>query len=172
MPDSILEPWRNYFLLMGSASATLVGLTFVAASVGTGVFTQERQVGLRAFLSPAIVAFSVVLATSLIGVSPVSQPLLGTLCGAIGLFGEVYSVVIWRRMVREGIHGKIDLEDRIWYTIAPVIAYAILSLAGLALIIAANAACAILAVGMGLLLLAGIRNAWDITTWVVLRRQS
>jgi hypothetical protein len=38
---------------------------FVAASVGAGVFTEERQVGLRTFLSPTVVAFSLVLAASL-----------------------------------------------------------------------------------------------------------
>ena len=31
---------------------------FVAASLGSGVFTQERQVGMRTFLSPTVVAFA------------------------------------------------------------------------------------------------------------------
>lgn len=92
----------------------LVGLMFVAASVGTGVFTRERQVGLRTFLSPTVVAFSVVLATSLIGVLPVSNggvpgfPLAG-----IGLLGVVYSWRVWRRMVHGGIAKSIDLENRV-----------------------------------------------------------
>ncbi len=71
MPPYLFGPWHDFYTLVGTASATLVGLMFVAASVGTGVFTRERQVGLRTFLSPTVVAFSVVLTASLIGVLPV-----------------------------------------------------------------------------------------------------
>jgi len=51
------------------------------------------------------------------------------------------------------------------------VAYLVLAVAGIALGIATEAACVFLAVGVCLLLLAGIRNAWDMTTWIVLRRQ-
>ena len=33
-----LRPWHDFYTLFGAASATLIGLLFVAASVGTGVF--------------------------------------------------------------------------------------------------------------------------------------
>jgi hypothetical protein len=44
--------------LIGAASATLVGLIFVAAAIGAGVFTREHEVGIRSFLSPTAVHFS------------------------------------------------------------------------------------------------------------------
>ena len=145
---------------------------FVAASVGTGVFTRERQVGLRTFLSPTVVAFSVVLAMSMIGVLPVSGwGVPAFLLVAIGLLGIVYSWWVWRRMRREGIASAIDLEDRIWYATVPAVAYSILALAGVVLGVRTRAAGVVLAVGVCLLLLAGIRNAWDMTPWIVLRRQ-
>jgi hypothetical protein len=172
VPHYVFGPWHDFFTLIGTASATLVGLMFVAASVGTGVFTNERQVGLRTFLSPTVVAFSVVLAASLIGVLPVSNwGVPGFLLVSIGLLGVVYSWLVWRRMIRGGIAESIDLEDRVWYTMVPAVAYLVLAMAGIALGIATEAACAFLAVGVCLLLLAGIRNAWDMTTWIVLRRQ-
>ena len=145
---------------------------FVAASVGTGVFTIERQIGLRTFLSPTVVAFSVVLAMSLIGVLPlIHWHVPSLLLATIGMLGVVYSWLIWRRMVRGGIANSIDLEDRIWYTVVPAGAYLVLAIAGVVLGIDTDMACALAATGVCLLLLAGIRNAWDMTTWVVLRRR-
>lgn len=172
VPHYTFEPWHDFYMLIGTASATLVGLMFVAASVGTGVFTHERQVGLRTFLSPTVVAFSVVLAASLIAVLPVfNWRVPGFLLVGIGLLGVVYSWLVWRRMIRGGIANSIDLEDRIWYIVIPAVAYLVLAMAGVALGIETEAACVFLAIGVCLLLLAGIRNAWDMTTWIVLRRQ-
>ena len=172
VPPYLFAPWHDFYTLIGTASATLVGLMFVAASVGTGVFTSERQVGLRTFLSPTVVAFSVVLGTSLIGVLPTSDwRVPGVLLVGIGLLGVLYSWRVWRRMLHGGIVQRIDLEDRVWYTMIPAMAYLVLAMAGVALGIETDAACAILALGVCLLLLAGIRNAWDMTTWIVLRRE-
>jgi hypothetical protein len=169
----MLEPWRDFFSVVGEASATLVGLMFVAASVGTGVFTEERQVGLRTLLSPTVVAFSAVLANSLVGLTPSSnREVPAVLVGGIGVLGLAYSAAVWRQMAKAGVLAKIDIYDRIWYAIAPACAYAVLTSAGAAFALDAGAAAVVLALGMGLLLLAGIRNAWDMTTWVVLRRQS
>ncbi len=173
MPHSILEPWYDFYLLIGGGSATLVGLMFVAASVGSDVFTHERQHALRIFLSPTVVAFSGIFAASLVGVMPATTCLPpGLLLAGIGLLGLVYSGLVWRRMVREGIARSIDLEDRAWYAMIPAVAYILLAAAGLAFCLGAVVACPVLASGMCLLLLAGIRNAWDMTTWVVLHRGS
>ena len=172
MPPFIFGAWHDFYILIGTASATLVGLTFVAASVGTGIFTRERQVGLHTFLSPTVVAFSVVLAASLIGVLPVfNWGVPGFLLVGIGLLGVSYSLLVWRRMVRGGITKSIDIEDRVWYIVVPAVAYCILAVSGVVLSIKTEAACMLLALGVCLLLLAGIRNAWDMTTWIVMRRQ-
>ena len=173
MSHEIPESWRDFFNLVGCAAATLVGLMFVAASVGAGVFTEERQVGLRTLLSPTVVAFSVVLAACIIGVLPTPNWIVPTiLLSAIGLFGIAYSLLILRRMIQNGITAKIDHEDRLWYAFAPILAYLVLTASGIAFAVGSEAAAAVLAAGICMLLIAGIRNAWDMTTWVVLRRNS
>ena len=109
---------------------------------------------------------------SMIGVLPVSAwGVPAVLLLGIGLLGVAYSWWVWRRMRREGIASAIDLEDRIWYATVPAVAYSILALAGVVLGVRPGIAGIVLAVGVCLLLLAGIRNAWDMTTWIVLRRQ-
>jgi hypothetical protein len=167
-----LQAWQNFHELIGTAAATLVGLMFVAASVGSGVFTEERQTGLRCFLSPTVVAFSVVLESALTGLAPIASPVCALLLGGTGLLGILYSWRIWTRMVADGISQKIDLEDRTWYATVPALAYLLLAATGLLFILRPNQAPACHAVAQGLLLLAGIRNAWDMTTWIVLRRPS
>ena len=165
-----LKPWQPFYSLLGTASATLIGLLFVAASVGSRVFTEERQHGLRAFLSPTVVHFGSVLAACLIGMAPTQSWLLsGSLIGLEGLCGLVYAASVLHGMVRHGFMTKIDLEDRVWYAALPATSYALIAAAGLSLCLSLEAGCGLLALGLMLLLLAGIRNAWDMTVWTVTR---
>lgn len=155
-------------MLFGSASATLIGLLFVAASVGFGVYRPEKRPALRTFLSPSVVHFTCVLAASLIAICPLrSWMLLGVLIGGDGVFGLVYAGLVWHRMVRHGLSALVDLEDRIWYAALPAVAYAIMSAAAAMLVAQREAGCAVLAMAMGLLMLVAIRNVWDITVWTV-----
>jgi hypothetical protein len=36
-PAELLHEWHDFYVLLGTASATLVGLMFVAVSIGTSV---------------------------------------------------------------------------------------------------------------------------------------
>jgi hypothetical protein len=168
--DAVRE-WHDLYMLFGTASATLIGLLFVAASVGSGFFSPERHLALRSFLSPTVVHFTCVLVASLIAISPVrSWMALGDLTAANGMFGIVYAGVVWRRMVRHGLSATIDLEDRMCYAALPAVGYAIMVAAGATLAERMESGCDVLAVAMGLLMLVGIRNAWDITVFTVVRR--
>jgi hypothetical protein len=169
--ESIRE-WHDTYMLFGTASATLIGLLFVAASVGSSFFNQEKHPALRAFLSPSLVHFTCVLAACLIVISPLrSSLLLGGLIVGDGLFGMLYVGLVWRSMVRHGFSATIDLEDRMWYAVLPAVGYMIMVVAGAATLAQQiDSGCAVLAVAMGSLTLVGIRNAWDMTVWTVVRR--
>src|SRR3954452_21710806 len=84
-----LSAWHDFYYLFGSAAATMVALLFVAASVGSGVFTGQTA-PLRVFLSASVVNFGVILGMSLIALAPEQQWLwFGALvlaCGGFGLF--------------------------------------------------------------------------------------
>jgi hypothetical protein len=167
----VMTAWHDLFMLFGAASATLIGLLFVAASVGSNFYTEAKHNALRSFLSPSVVHFACVLAACLIAVCPLrSWMLFGLLIGGDGLFGFVYAVLVLRRMVHHGYTATIDLEDRVWYAALPAIAYVILTMAGATLFSQAEAGCDMLAAALGLLLLVGIRNAWDMTVFTVIRR--
>lgn len=45
-----LASWRNFYELLGAASATMIGLLFVAATVGSGIFSSDQR---AAYASPS-----------------------------------------------------------------------------------------------------------------------
>ena len=168
----MLQPWHDFYALTGAASATLVGSCSSPPPSEPACSRKSAKTGLRVFLSPTVVAFGAALATSLLGVVPLSDPrILAGLAAGIGALGLTYSVRVWRRLIDGGMAAEIDHEDRVWYFAAPAFAYAIMVAAGLAILLAPQAAGTLLAVALCLLLVAGIRNAWDMTTWVLLRRK-
>jgi hypothetical protein len=167
-----LAPWHEFYTLLGEAAATMIGLLFVAASVGGSVFSQNRRAALRIFLSASVVQFASVLANSLFVLAPLEHwEVLGGIVLACGSLGLVYSGLAWRDTVQDGLSGKIDLEDRLWYAVAPAIGYLTTAFAGVALILRFDFACAVLAGAMATLLLVAIHNSWDITVWSVTRRK-
>jgi hypothetical protein len=168
-----LNRWHEFYMLLGTASATMVGLLFVAASVCSGVFTAERRAPLRVFLSASVVHFSSILTVSLIVLAPVQGWLLfGGLILACGVFGLLYSCSAWRDTLRDRQLSKvIDLEDRVWYLVLPIIGYLAELLSGFALVSQMERGCAMLALSVGILLVVGIHNAWDITVWTITRRR-
>ena len=165
-----LAPWHDFYTLLGQASATMVGLLFVAASVGAGIFSQNRRGALRMFLSASVVQFGCILAGCLIVLAPVPRwDYLGALILACGAFGLAYSAIAWRDAVRDRLIARVDLEDRIWYAVAPALGYCFQAAAGIAFILQQHFACAALAAAMATLLLVAIHNAWDITVWSITR---
>jgi hypothetical protein len=79
--------------------------------------------------------------------------------------------------VRDGLNKSIDLEDRVWYLALPVIGYLSETGSGVALAwpseltLPPDLGCAALALSVGMLLVIGIHNAWDITVWTITRRR-
>ncbi len=166
-----LAPWHDFYALLGSASATMVALLFVAASVGSGMFSRGRPGALRMFLSASVVKFCSVLAISLIALAPIgSDALLGLIVTGCGLVGLGYCGMAWHGAMRDGITAKIDLEDRLWYGVLPLAGYLCETASGIALAEGVRFAGAALAVSVGVLLLAAIHNAWDITVWSITRQ--
>jgi hypothetical protein len=167
---AVLGQWHEFYGLLGAASATLVGLLFVAASVGSGAFSSSRTVPLRIFLSSSVIHFSSIVIVCLIVLAPgQSWVSFGVMIAGCGIFGVAYYCLTWRDSVRDGLSKSIDLEDRIWYGILPLIGYLFEAVAGFTLLSRMNMGCVGLALSMGMLLVVGIHNAWDITVWSITR---
>ncbi|HTI84681.1 MAG TPA: hypothetical protein VL614_29870 [Acetobacteraceae bacterium] len=166
-----MREWHEFYTLAGTAGATLVGLMFVAASVGSTNWS--RRAALRVFLSATVVHFSTVLCVSLFVLAPLPGVLVfGCLVAAIGCIGMIYCGIVVLDSVRDGLAKHIDWDDRIWYAGLPIVGYLTLSGAGVAEALQVEHAELVLTGAIVLLLIAGIRNAWDITVWAVTRQRN
>jgi len=170
MDASLLAGWDNFYVIVGSAAGGLTGLTFVVIALVQDARGVNPQ-GLRGFVTPTIVHFGcVLLLAAYLSMPRQSIASLSAALAVLGLAGVGYGGVIVVNMRRHGGYAPV-LEDWIWNAALPTLAYALL-LATAVLIwrrpaqtLYGVAACALL------LLLIGIRNAWDIAVWMTVNRK-
>ena len=163
----MLDGWHEFYMLIGTAAAALVGLLFVAASIGAGYLTAERASATRTFTSPIIFHFTYAVFVSLAALIPGNTD--WSLTGIIGISAAVafaYSCVIFVRVMRR---GAIDLDDRLAYGAAPPVAYAACFVAAIFLFQRSVIGPLLLAGALVLLVLVNIRNAWDLTVFFAQR---
>jgi hypothetical protein len=169
MPDAFsqtLRDWQTFYFLVGGAAAGLVGLTFVAITVGSGSITKGDISGLRTFVNPSLIHFIYVLVTASIVVMPsITRMQLGVLLMLAGLVsaGRALSTVsfIWQQYKRH----VVDMHDWAWYFVAPLVSYLMFVATGAGLLLMNGQALNGLAWATILLLVAGIRNTWDLVLW-------
>jgi hypothetical protein len=168
----LLRDWRDFFMLVGAASATLVGLMFVAASIGSNIFSEEHRGPMGAFLTPTVVHFATLLFLCLLAIMPIySWLVLGGALAAGGLAGLIYCGRILVEMVVRR-RFKVDLSDRLFYSLLPTLGYLLL-LGSAGLLFAQSAASVdVIAAAILVLLLAALRNAWDMTVWIAINSPS
>jgi hypothetical protein len=67
------------------------------------------------------------------------------------------------------VSKSIDLDDKVWYAVLPVVGYIFEVVSGVALALHLDMGSTALALSMVVLLVTGIHNAWDITVWTITR---
>jgi hypothetical protein len=157
----VLEHWHDFYLLVGTAGATLLALLFVAVSLGTGFLTDKRAAATRAFYSPVVLHFSAVFFLAAVALVPAHRPVffatLIAVCAAIGL--AVSTFVCVQLLRHDWTNYK---QDHLAYGLLPAIAYLALLFAA-AMIWAENEmALDVLAGSLLTLLVVNVRNAWDL----------
>jgi hypothetical protein len=161
-----LQDWRDFYVMIGTASGAIVGASFIVASLASGV--KERALGMRGFISPTTVHLASVLVGSAILAVPQIHPwAVAILLGFGGLAGTIYgSIVIVR------IWGmKLAAEDRLFYALLPVLAYAVMLAASIMIVLKVDDPLYVLASSLVLLLIIGIRNAWDMATFFIMHER-
>ncbi len=167
---SFLTTWQNFYVIIGTAAATLTGLMFVVMTLIAGVRGQVTSAsgGIAAFGSPTVVHFCLVLLVAAMLSAP-WQALwnAGLLFGLTGLGGLIYVIIVLRRTRRQMDYQPV-LEDWLWYTIFPLISYTALLVAALLLPGQPAAALFIIAAVTVSLLFTGIHNAWDNVLYIAI----
>jgi hypothetical protein len=164
-----LEHWRDFYVLVGTAGATLVALLFVAISLGTGFLNDKRAAATRAFYSPVVVHFSAVFFIAAIALVPSHRAVFfAAMIGACAAPGLGVSLFVTVQLLR---HDWTNYkQDHLAYALLPTIAYVALLVAAAMIWRENDIALDVLAGALLTLLIVNIRNAWDLTLSMVRRR--
>jgi hypothetical protein len=163
-----LKGWHDFYLLVGTAGATLLALLFVAVSLGIGFLTQERQGATRTFMSPVVIHFTSVFFLSAVALFPSHQAqFFAALIGATALIGAIVSSYITVQVVRTDMTNY--MEDYLAYGILPGLGYLTLLAAAVLIYLEKEFGLDALAGALLLLAIINIRNAWDLTLTMVHR---
>ena len=163
-----LKEWHDFYILLGTAGATLLGLLFVAVSLGAGYVTEERQLGTRTFMSPVVVHFTTVFFLSAVALFPSLQTqFLAALIGATALIGAIISTYITIQVVRTDMTNYI--QDYLAYGFLPAVGYLVLITAAMSIYLKKDFGLNALAGALLLLVISNVRNAWDLMLTMVRR---
>lgn len=163
-----LAAWSNFYVIAGSSAAALTGLIFVVITLvrGEEYASPARHDGIATFSTPTVMHFCTALLVSAILCVPwPSLVYVSLIVAIVGCYGVIYilRVAFRTRGLKE---YTADVEDWIWYSILPFIAYATLAAGAIALHRAPRDALFAVAGGVLLLIFIGIRNAWDVVTFL------
>jgi hypothetical protein len=162
--------WENFYVIVGSSGAALTGLQFIVIAFIAESRQQLTERMIDTFATPAIVHFCVVLFMAAV----LSAPWPGLFAPAVvlgisGIAGVVYTALVLRRAHRQTGY-KLVIEDWIWYTLLPFIAYAMLFSAAVTLSRHTNGAMFVIATVTLMLLFIGVHSSWDTVTYVAVQR--
>ena len=169
MPTGAAEAfhaWHDFYVLLGTGAATLIGAMFVVASIGSSFLTEKNEPQIRAFMTPTVVYLATVLLGCALTIVPsIDWPAASVIFGLGGFAGLLYSAGTTLRVAG----NQVVLVDRLWYGIIPTIGYAVIFAAALLIGLRVQSGLETLAVGLVLLLVASIRNSWDLIVFYAQR---
>ena len=165
-----LFPWQNFYVIVGSSAAALIGVQFVVVTLIVAMRRRPNAETIDAFGTPTVVHLAVALLVSALMTTPWHTLAPPSVAIAIaGLAGLGYGAVVIRRARRQKGYEPV-LEDWLWHAILPCSAYAALAVAALFLSAETRVAVCVVGAAALALLFIGIHNAWDAVTHMVASR--
>lgn len=168
----LLSDWQNFYMIIGTAAARLTGLMFVVTTLIAGIEThvETLNAGISAFNTPTVLHFGAVLLMAGILSAPWQAfSSLSFLLVLVGLGMVFYLLIVMQRM-RQVPDYQTPLEDWLWYMVFPLLAHIGLIIAAIRLPATPALALYIISAAIVLLLFVGIRNAWDLVTFLAVER--
>jgi len=163
-----MSGWENFYVIIGSSGAALIGLQFVVIALIRDTRSRTNSGAISAFGTPTVVHLGGALIISAIMSAPWPSLFAVSLPVAIaGFCGAVYTmlVIIHARRQRDYAPGW---QDWLWFIVLPCLAYLAIGIAAITVRSTTRASLFVIAAAaLGLLLIA-IHNAWDTVTYIVL----
>lgn len=163
----MIAVWWNFFYMCGSSAAALMGLMFVAVTLGWRLIKKDTIALTHVFLTAIVFHFLQVLLLCCLVAVPVDSPLLlagGAAGSALIRLGGIPATC--RRLRAEAKRVEITRTD--WFNIVlmPSGVYLALILAGAGLYSGAVWALPLLAGSCLFMLLGSAYGAWDMLLWI------
>ncbi len=168
----VLNDWQNFYVLTGTAAATLIGLLFVAVSISAGRDLNVRHAAnaTRTFVNPVLIDYFQVFIVSCLALMPLhSSLILGIAVLVLGGNNCFLALkVCWRILVLH--RDDMDLGHWIWHFLLPLIAGILFVCTGIGFLWGQQLATLGLPVTALLCLGIGLRNTWELTLWLLFNR--
>jgi hypothetical protein len=166
MAPPMFEGWSEYFFMIGSSAAALIGLMFIVITLTAGRDRRELERGKKLYTSPIVWHLSVILVLSGAAIAPaVPAKLFAVASGGLGILGFAMSVRVAVGIIRIPFASDPRF-DAFWYGIAPTIAYVGLTAAAIGILNGYGCAPAAVAIDLMALLLLSIHAEWDLVTFL------
>ena len=164
--------WESFYVIAGSSAGALTGLSFVVITLGAEIQRNMPATAVRTFMTPTIVHFCMVLLTSAILSAPWQQVHGASICLMVtATAGLAYAAFITWAASREENYKPV-LEDWVFHSALPVMAYALLLVASILLPRFLGSMSFVVAGVSLLLLFVGIHNAWDTVIWMAVTNRN
>jgi hypothetical protein len=162
----ILHEWQNFYFMVGGASATLIGLMFVAVSIGSHLVNEEQMNNVRTYVSPTLYHFVHVLVFACIMLVPVhSQLTLALAIAVIHVLGLRQIIAVFRRMSQQGYAENTRDKHWLWHVTLPALSYGLAVALSYGLFYRADLISGLALVAI-VLLICAIRNTWVLVIWI------
>jgi modulator of FtsH protease len=158
-----VEAWHDFYLMIGTAAATLIGLLFVSLSLNVEVITRKESADLRLLAAHSFGNFMSVLMFAVLFLIPSQVPLgLGLPLLGIGCYGLINTIRRWREARRHpplvwGLGGGVTRRFHM-----PASCFLALIIVAVFVLLSRTGSLYWLVPVMILLLLGASVNAWDL----------
>jgi hypothetical protein len=157
-----VDGWHDFYLLVGTAAATLVGLLFLSLSLNIEAITRDASADLRVLAAQTFTSFLNVVMLAVLFLIPDQVPLgLGLPLLGISGYGLYETVSRFSNVRRARPHGWGRGSVAIRFVV-PAICFVALTIIAVSVLLGHTDGLYWLVPVMILLIVAASRNAWDL----------
>jgi hypothetical protein len=157
-----VEGWHNFYLMVGTAAATLVGLLFVSLSLNADAITRKENADLRVLAAQTFTSFLNVVMLAVLFLIP-SQAPLGLGLPLLGISGyglyETVDRFLKTRRAQPRAWGRGGVAR---HFVIPTLCFVTLLVIAVSVLLGWTGGLYWLVPVMILLIVAASRNAWDL----------
>jgi hypothetical protein len=162
--------WHDFFMLIGGAAATLIGLMFVAISFAVGSKAERSRKDLDTWVTPSLFYFLETFLVAACMLAPVGPRLLGALMAVLIGINLPYGLMRFSYLLAQHREESLGFTTWGWQLLLPVGAQVLLVSGAAGLFAGHQLAQDAIAVSTVVLLIISVRNTWYLVVWLLEQR--